>query len=65
MYEQINNRKLWEMFLAYQPEKSFEDWKKEVLKANQPVQGIREQEMSSIIKDSQSILKGFKPPEIV
>lgn len=63
-----DEEKLWEMYLATAMvnEKSFEDWKKEILdlnkKKNKP-KTMSKQEQREIIDSSQKILSGFKPPQ--
>ena len=62
-----DEEKLWEIYVATAifNEKSFEDWKKEVLKAktyNPKMQIISAKKSKEIIAKSEDILRVFKPP---
>jgi hypothetical protein len=65
VYNDRNNHELWEMYLSVKPDKSFYDWKDEIIKQANPVYanaGTRnEKETQNIVQKSKNILKGFIP----
>lgn len=62
IYLQINEEKLWEMYLHSLPEVelSFEDWKNN-LTYKTDAQEMNKKEVETAINKSQSLLKSFKP----
>lgn len=70
LYKQQQEEKWWELYLATLPlnDKSFEDWKKESSKGSYSYSNnvdieISKSDVDTIIKNSQNILSGFKPPQ--
>lgn len=65
VYNDKNNRELWEMYLSVKPDKSFYDWKTEIIEQSSSVcanGGTKnEKETQAIVKKSEDILKGFIP----
>jgi len=63
MYHDMNEDKLWSMYLASQPEQTYDDWKKKVVghtrKINQAL--MEQEEVKAVVEDSQNLLKNFKP----
>lgn len=61
-----DEEKLWEMYLstAVFNEKSFEEWKKDVMgQDRRNVRAMSMAEKNMIIEESKNILSGFKPPQ--
>ncbi len=65
--ERENEERLWEMYLHSFPEKSFADWKDEVLCTNDRPQTQRpktyamtDKEVSETLERTRNILKGFQ-----
>ncbi|MCI8654969.1 MAG: hypothetical protein HFJ48_03730 [Clostridia bacterium] len=62
-----DEEKLWEMYLATAiiNEKSFEEWKKEILgtKNKTNYKAMTKKEYEKTIQKSEEILRGFKPPQ--
>lgn len=67
IYYEKNNRDLWELYLSVHPDKSFNDWKTEIIERTNPVYAKggtkNEKETQAIIKKSEDILKGFIPKD--
>lgn len=67
IYEQTNEEKYWEMYLATLPlnEKSYTEWKKDVTGNKQASNNTNftKENADTVIQNSQNILSGFKPPQ--
>ncbi|MCL1950435.1 MAG: hypothetical protein FWF59_11955 [Turicibacter sp.] len=63
MYNDMNEDKLWSMYLASQADKNYEDWKKQVVGHTAKVKqsGMDKERVDRVVNDSQNILNGFKP----
>lgn len=61
IWDEYNNDKTWEMFLSYKPEKSFEDWKKEIKNKTQAQKPLSKAQVGATVEKSQNILKNFNP----
>lgn len=62
IWDTANDKKAWELYLAYDPkylQKSFEDWKKELL--DHTPQKMSKAQVDATVEKSQKILKNFKP----
>lgn len=67
LIEQKLEDKWWELYLATLPlnDKSYEDWKKESQgnKISNNNSNYSKDDVDTIVKNSQNILSGFKPPQ--
>ena len=67
IYEQTNEDKYWQMYLSTLPlnDKSYNDWKKEVKGGTSTSNdtNFTKEDADTVIKNSQDILSGFKPPQ--
>lgn len=67
LIDQKNEDRWWELYLATLPlnDKSYEDWKKESQgnKISHESTNYSKDDLDTIIKNSQDILSGFKPPQ--
>lgn len=64
VFKQTQEEKWWELYLATLPlnEKSYDAWKKEMQGATNNVASTMQIDAQQVIKKSQDILSGFKPP---
>lgn len=66
IYEQSQEEKWWEMYLATLPlnDKSYVDWKKESQgMKNTENTNLTNEDLDTIVENSRNILSGFKPPQ--
>lgn len=59
--EKANNQKMWELYLHSMSDKSFDDWKKEIMTQSKPVtHEMTNAQVDATINNSREILKSFK-----
>lgn len=59
LFEQDNERKLWELYLHSYPSDSFEDWKKKVTSNIDRPKELNQKEIAIEVNKSSEILKSF------
>ena len=59
LFEQENERKLWELYLHSYPSNSFDDWKKKVLNKVERPKELNQKEVAIEVNKSSNILKSF------
>lgn len=59
LFEQENERKLWELYLHSYPSTSFDDWKKKVLNNVERPKELSQKEVAIEVNKSSNILKSF------
>ena len=59
LFEQENERKLWDLYLHSYPSDSFDDWKKKVLKNIERPKELSQKQIAIEVNKSNEILKTF------
>lgn len=67
LYEQVEEEKWWNLYLATLPlnDKSYQDWKKDMQGGTSisRTENTTKIDVDTVIQNSQNILSGFKPPQ--
>ena len=59
LFEEENERKLWELYLHSFPSDSYEDWKKKIKANNDMPKELSQKEVAKQVNKSNEILKSF------
>lgn len=59
LLDEQNENRLWDLYLRVLPKKSFNDWKKDLVKNE--TSELNENEIMAQVEESQNILNSFKP----
>ncbi len=61
IYKEVENERLWQLYLHSMSEKSFNDWKDEIMSANTNNKVVSKMDFEATRTKAKEILHNFKP----